>query len=207
MVQTRKSITEKRGRSAVQSENCVGQKGQSVALGEQSMGLSEQAIGRGGHSRAKIIVAIVVVIAVLGIGGVAIGYAYNKGVEMGRQQQQVDEAEKLKQLGEAIQEKTETLTKLGDLNTEVPDEVDEENAKSYIEKLEKVVEDIKNSDAQAKVQEYMETWNTFVNAYSEGVDDTIKEAFEQIKTKAGDTAQAITDVYNNVISEKVKQLE
>ncbi len=163
-------------------------------------------VGKRERKRLKVVVLIGVVLLLAILGRVAVSMAYKNGVDAGKSEQKEATTSDLRQLGGAIEEKTQTLTKLTDLNAEVSSEINADGIKEYQEKLEKIVGETVNSDAKTALSEYAETWKKFGETYASEDNSAIATALEELRSKASDTAIKITEAYNKVIKETAEKL-
>lgn len=164
------------------------------------------AVDKRERKRIKV-VALAGGLAVLAVlGWMAVSAAYNKGVSDGKIEQKEVTTEDLEQLGGAIEEKTQTLEKLTDLNAEVPSEIDAEGIKAYLEKLGGIISEVKNEATKKVLEEYEEAWKSLAETYASEDNSAIASALEGLRSKASDVAIKITEAYNNIIKKAAEKL-
>lgn len=145
-------------------------------------------------------------VILVALGWMAVAAAYNNGVSDGKNEQKEMVNGDLQQLGGAIEEKTQTLTKLADLNAEIPSEIDAEGIETYQEKLGEIISGVKNESVKKALEEYAGTWKELAETYASEDNSAIASALEELRSKASDAAIKITETYNNSIKDAAEKL-
>ena len=148
----------------------------------------------------------VLVVMVVGGGVLLWNFGYKSGVEAGVSEQREKMDDSLSTLGRTVAEKTEFLTKLSDLNSEVPEEVDEESAKEFIEKLSSVAAECSNEEAKVALETYKAAWEKFIEVYQSEDNSAISEELSNLRSAASDAGIAVTEAYNKAINEAAEKL-
>ena len=112
----------------------------------------------------------------------------------------------LTELGGAIKEKTEVLARLNELNEKVPSEANAENIAEYISELEGVIATVGTAEVKTSLEGYLEAWKSFGETYASENNSAIAEALNGLRSKASDTAIAITEIYNKKITAAAEKL-
>lgn len=153
-----------------------------------------------------IITAVAGIVLAAGIGVISATIAHGNGVAEGRQERLDETHGDLTELGGAIKEKTEVLTRLNELNEKVPSEANAENIAEYISGLEGVIATVGTAEVKTSLEGYLEAWKSFGETYTSENNSAIAEALNGLRSKASDTAIAITEIYNKKITAAAEKL-
>ncbi len=151
-----------------------------------------------------IIVVLVALVAVATFFGV--NAAYNKGVQIGRENYEKETTEILSALGTAISEKTNFNQNAKDILKDVPTEVNEEGIDKYINNLITLANTVNIEEIKNIINEYITKWQNFKDVYLSEDNDAISEAFNTLKTEADSVTTKVREVFDANISEALNNL-
>lgn len=148
-----------------------------------------------------IVVVLIVVVAWLGVSA-----TYRNGFEAGKAAQHDATASDLSALGQAVEEKTKTLSSLAELNASTPDEATSESIDDYIEKLSRTIERVSNEEVKAVLGNYKGAWEKFKEVYASEDNSAIEAALSDLRSSASDTSIKVTEIYNRLITDASRKL-
>ena len=158
------------------------------------------------RNNPAIIIGIVVLFLIIITGYLATNAIYHNGYEAGKAAQHDQTASDLSALGQAIQEKTTTITTLNELNASASEQATTETISEYISKLDNLIPTITNPDVKAALEAYRTSWQQFQETYASEDNSAIEAALADLRSSASDTSIKITDIYNTLITTSAEKL-
>lgn len=162
---------------------------------------------RNTKKRAAIIVTSVLV--AIGIGtGMFFGARaiYDSGVNDGRRVESAETAERVRLLGQVVQEKVDFQEKVTSMFNELPGMLESEGIDKYIENLNQLISQTNNEAVKSLLNEYLSKWQEFKKTYESKDNDAIAEGFNALKATVSDTAKQIKTKYDEAIKAAVQGL-
>ena len=162
---------------------------------------------RNRHQRVwpKIAVVIVVILTIIGVV-TGIKLAYDNGKKAGVNEVREQVQQNLKALADAVTKKANIGETLQQLIADVPSELDADGIAKYVENLERLTSSMDDQQVKGILDDYKQSWAGFQEIYTSEDNKKIETGFAELRAKAAETGEKITELMNQRIKSASENL-